>query len=93
MLFRSKSITMDGLQLVESTELFGDSSNEMPHINRQSISSLVSLEIKYCFSLHSLPDGLIPSGPCFVVVKGCGGPDYYKFNEVHNFIIMIIIII
>ncbi|XP_078153847.1 putative disease resistance protein RGA3 isoform X2 [Carex rostrata] len=76
-----KSITMDGLHLVESTELFGDFSHEMPQINRQSISSLTRLSIKYCGSLHSLPDGLIPSGPCDVRVEGCGFPNYKKSNQ------------
>ncbi|XP_078152504.1 disease resistance protein RGA2-like isoform X2 [Carex rostrata] len=73
-----KSLTMDGLQLVESTELFGDLSHEIPQINRQSISSLTRLTITSCGSLHLLPDWLIPSGPCDVSVYGCGCPDYYK---------------
>ncbi|XP_078152838.1 putative disease resistance protein RGA1 [Carex rostrata] len=76
-----KSVTMDGLQLVESTELFGDLSQEIPQINRQSISSLTWLSITSCGSLHLLPDGLIPSGPCAVLVRGCGCPDYIKSNQ------------
>ncbi|XP_078152625.1 putative disease resistance protein RGA4 [Carex rostrata] len=52
-----KSITMDGLQLVESTEPIGDSSYEKPHIGRQSISTLTKLEINYCELLCVLPDG------------------------------------
>ncbi|XP_078153696.1 uncharacterized protein LOC144548857 [Carex rostrata] len=73
-----KSLTMDGLQLVESTELFGEFSHELTHINRQSISSLTKLVIENCGSLHSLPDGLIPPGPCYVDVHGCGCPDFEK---------------
>ncbi|XP_078152610.1 putative disease resistance protein RGA1 [Carex rostrata] len=76
-----KSVTMDGLQLVESTELFGDLSHEIPQINRQTISSLTMLEILSCGSLHLLPDWLIPSGPCVVRVLGCGCPDYEKSNQ------------
>ncbi|XP_078153756.1 putative disease resistance protein RGA3 [Carex rostrata] len=55
-----KSITMDGLQLVEPTEPNGDSSKENPLIGRQSISSLTKLEICSCSSLRVLPNGLIP---------------------------------
>jgi hypothetical protein len=88
-----KSLTMDGLQLVESTELFGDLSHEIPQINRQSISSLTTLRIISCGSLHLLPDWLISSGPPNVFVDGCGCPDYGKSNQVHNFIIIIFIII
>ncbi|XP_078152837.1 putative disease resistance protein RGA1 isoform X2 [Carex rostrata] len=76
-----KSLTMDGLQLVESTEQFGDLPHERPQINRQSISSLTMLEILSCGSLHLLPDWLIPSGPCDVSVYGCGCPDYIKTNQ------------
>ncbi|XP_078153651.1 putative disease resistance protein RGA3 [Carex rostrata] len=75
------SLTMDGLQLVESPELFGDFSHEIRQINRQSIPSLTLLIIQRCGSLHSLPDGLISSGPCDVRVQDCGCPDYYKSNE------------
>ncbi|XP_078152505.1 putative disease resistance protein RGA3 [Carex rostrata] len=56
-----KSITMDGLQLVESTEPIGDSSHGKPHIGRQSISTLTRLEIENCKLLCVLPDGLITS--------------------------------
>ncbi|XP_078153694.1 disease resistance protein RGA2-like [Carex rostrata] len=70
-----KSLTMDGLQLVESSELFGDFSHERPQTNRQSISSLTMLKIEYCRSVHFLPDGLIPSGPCYVRVWCCGCPN------------------
>ncbi|XP_078152548.1 putative disease resistance protein RGA3 [Carex rostrata] len=56
-----KSITMDGQQLVESTEPIGDSSHGKPHIGRQNISTLTRLEIKDCKLLCVLPDGLIPS--------------------------------
>ncbi|XP_078149088.1 putative disease resistance protein RGA3 [Carex rostrata] len=76
-----KSLTMDGLELVESTELFGDFFHEIPHINRQSMSSLTRLVIENCGSLHSLPDGLIPPWPCDVRVQGCGCSDYYKSNQ------------
>ncbi|XP_078152839.1 putative disease resistance protein RGA1 [Carex rostrata] len=76
-----KSLTMDGLQLVESTEQFGDLPHERPQINWQSISSLTMLVIRYCGSLHLLPDWLIPSGPCYGSVYGCGCPDYKKYNQ------------
>ncbi|XP_078152898.1 putative disease resistance protein RGA3 [Carex rostrata] len=56
-----KSITMDGLQLVESIEPIGDSSHGKPHIGRRSISTLTRLEIENCKLLCVLPDGLIPS--------------------------------
>ncbi|XP_078152846.1 putative disease resistance protein RGA3 [Carex rostrata] len=56
-----KSITMDGLQLAESTEPIGDSSHGKPRIGRQSISTLTRLEIKYCELLCVLPDGWTPS--------------------------------
>ncbi|XP_078152916.1 putative disease resistance protein RGA3 [Carex rostrata] len=55
-----KSITMDGLQLVESTEPIGDSSHGKPHIGRHSILTLARLEIEHCKLLCVLPDGLIP---------------------------------
>ncbi|XP_078152926.1 putative disease resistance protein RGA3 [Carex rostrata] len=75
-----KSITMDGLQLVESTEPIGDSSHGKPHIGQQSISTLTRLEIHHCKLLFVLPDGLIPSvetaltEPCipYVHVSSCG---------------------
>ncbi|XP_078152564.1 uncharacterized protein LOC144547737 [Carex rostrata] len=52
-----KSITMDGLELVESTDPIGDSSHGKPHIGRQSISTLTRLEILLdeCDEIQSLP--------------------------------------
>ncbi|XP_078150983.1 uncharacterized protein LOC144546291 isoform X2 [Carex rostrata] len=72
------SLTMGGMQLALSTETFGDSSHEKPHTGQQSIASLRRLEIENCYLLNDLPDGLIPPGPCYVCVRGCGCPDMEK---------------
>lgn len=60
---------------MESAGPFGGSSHEQAQIRRQSVSSLTRLEIECCDLLRVLPGGLIPSGPCYVCVRGCGCAD------------------
>jgi Leucine-rich repeat (LRR) protein len=71
-----RSITMDELQLAESTEPLGNFSHERPHDDGQkNTSSLTRLKFLRCPLLRALPYQLISSVPCNVWVHGCGCPD------------------
>ncbi|XP_078152914.1 putative disease resistance protein RGA1 [Carex rostrata] len=69
-----KSITMDGLQSVESTEPIGDSSHGKPCIGRQSISTLTRLEISLnnCDKIQSLPFNNLHTLKR-LIVRNCSG--------------------